>query len=138
MTWKIHLFMIITVTLKPHHWTIARMDRITVHWHNQFSSITSLFFQFSKNAANPDQTINQSTNPSPKDPQKPTSIVERAAAVAEQLDRERISDASKMRERTNRWRCLFSLVSLQNLCTSDAVYDHWINACECHAPISDG
>lgn len=39
-TWKIHLFMIITVTLKPHHWIMARTDRITLHWHNVASSIS--------------------------------------------------------------------------------------------------
>lgn len=43
-TWKIHLFTIITVTLKPHHWRIANMDRITLHWHKILSSMIFLLF----------------------------------------------------------------------------------------------
>lgn len=39
-TWKIHLFMIITVTLKLHHWRIAKRDLITLHWQTRPSSIT--------------------------------------------------------------------------------------------------
>lgn len=39
--WKIHLFMIMTVTLKPHHWRIARRDRKTLHWKRRLSSIDS-------------------------------------------------------------------------------------------------
>lgn len=37
--WKIHLFIIMTATLKLHHWKMAKMDRKTVHEHNLLSSI---------------------------------------------------------------------------------------------------
>lgn len=30
VTWKIHLFMMMTVTLNPHHWRIASTARIVV------------------------------------------------------------------------------------------------------------
>lgn len=39
-TWKIHLLMMITVTLKAHHWRIAKRDLNTLHWQIRPSSIT--------------------------------------------------------------------------------------------------
>lgn len=39
--WKIHLFMMMTVTLKTHHWTMARRDLKTLHWHSTPSSIVA-------------------------------------------------------------------------------------------------
>lgn len=40
-TWKIHLLVIITVTLKTHHWRIASRDLNTLQVHK----LASIFFQ---------------------------------------------------------------------------------------------
>jgi len=45
-TWKIHLFMIMTVTLKAHHWRIAKRDLNTLHWQTRPSSITHQILHF--------------------------------------------------------------------------------------------